>query len=796
MRSAGIRVAAHGLPKARGYQYIRGREGADHILGPMHPRHWSGPLLVYHFKRNWLRIALGLAILSLFALHTSHRFEWAFLHRLENLAYDARLLATMPRDRDERIVIVDIDEKSLMSEGRWPWSRDRLATLVDQLFDRYKVDLVGFDVVFVEPEEASGLEVLRELRSAGAGNDPQIEARMMALERTLDHDNTFARALEGRRVVMGYFFSGEEQSGGAPTVGALPPPTLPEGTFRGRRIDFLTAKGYGANLPVLQAAARNGGHFITSPDPDGVVRRIPMLYEHAGNYYASLSLEIARVALGADRVVPGFPPESGFGRYSKIEWLQLGPKRIPVDDSVRTLVPYRGPQGSYPYVSATDVIRGTADASVLENRIVILGTTAKGLLDLRATPVAPDFPGVEVHANLVAGILGAAGAPGIGTQLKENPAYTLGAEFVLLMLCGLVMAVVLPALGPLAATSTTVALLTGIVGVNLAIWQWGNLVFPLAAGLVMVVVLFAFNMSYGYLVEERGKRKLAGQFSQYIPPELVEELSENPEAMAIGSENKEMTVLFSDVRSFTTISESLEPEELSQLMNEYLTPMTEIIFRHRGTIDKYMGDAIMAFWGAPLEDPEHARHALAAASAMLVELGEIQTRFQAKGWPAIRIGVGLNTGSMSVGNMGSEFRRAYTVMGDAVNLGSRLEGLTKNYGVEMIVNETTASAVPEYAYRELDRVKVKGKDRPVTIFEPLGLKDQLTSGMRRELELYREALKLYRSQNWDMAELQFLNLQQARPESLLYGEYLHRIGVFRTDPPPEAWDGVFTHQSK
>ena len=287
-----------------------------------------------------------------------------------------------------------------------------------------------------------------------------------------------------------------------------------------------------------------------------------------------------------------------------------------------------------------------------------------------------------------------------------------------------------------------------------------------------------------------------GRFSQYIPPELVAELSENPEAMAIGSENKELTVLFSDVRSFTTISESLSPQELSELMNEYLTPMTEIIFRHRGTIDKYMGDAIMAFWGAPLDDPDHSRNALQAATAMLVELEKIHQRFQAKGWPAIQIGVGLNTGSMSVGNMGSEFRRAYTVMGDAVNLGSRLEGLTKNYGVQMIVSETTARSVPEYAYRELDRVRVKGKDEPVTIYEPLGLKESVSKDLRSEIRLYKEALKLYRTTQWDMAELQFVNLKQANPGRSLYDEYLRRIQIYRNDPPPTPWDGVFTHETK
>jgi adenylate cyclase len=467
-----------------------------------------------------------------------------------------------------------------------------------------------------------------------------------------------------------------------------------------------------------------------------------------------------------------------------------------VDNEVKTLVPFRGPQGSFPYVSATDVIEGTADEKVLRDRIVLLGTTAKGLLDLRATPVATDFPGVEVHANLISGILGPKGQTGRVTALKDNPAYTVGAEFVLLVVSGLLMAMVLPALTPLVATLITVALALGIIGANIAIWHWANLVFPLATGLMMILSLFVFNMVYGYLIEERGKRKLVGQFGQYIPPELVEELSRNPEAMAIGSENKELTVLFSDVRGFTTISESLSADELSQLMNEFLTPMTEIIFHHRGTIDKYMGDCIMAFWGAPLDDREHARHALEAAVSMLAELRAIQKRFKAKGWPEIKVGIGLNTGSMSVGNMGSEFRRAYTVMGDAVNLGSRLEGLTKNYGVEMIVSETTAAAVPEFAYRELDRVRVKGKDKPVTIYEPIAHKEEVSREIRSELKLYREALKLYREQNWDLAELQFLNLQSAHPRRLLYGEYVKRIGAFRSSPPPADWGGVFTHESK
>ena len=740
---------------------------------------------------------VSLVILTLFVLHAAKRVEWDLISRLENIAYDARLLFTMPRTRDDRIVIVDIDEASLEAEGRWPWNRNKLAKMLDQLFDNYGTFLVAFDVVFAEPEETTGLSVIKTLIDEGVADSESDRQRLEQLRANLDHDQAFARAIKGRRVILGYFFTDADQAGTAPKVGTLPPPMFQSGQFAGRNILFAKADGYGANLAMLQDQAKDAGHFISEPDQDGVVRQVPLLYEFNKNYYGALALAVAKEALGAAQVVPGFPDESKAGRgYSTMEWLELGDVRIPVKENVRALVPFRGPQGSFPYVSATKVINGTANKDTLRDKIVLIGTTAKGLLDLRATPVAPDFPGVEVHANLISGILGPPDATGKHSALKQSPAYTIGAEFVLVLVSGLIMALLLPALSPLAATATTAALLLAVVGTNLAIWHWGNLVFPLATGVVAILALFLFNMSYGYLVEERGKRQLAGRFGQYIPPELVEELSENPEAMALTSENKELTVLFSDVRSFTTISEGLEPEELTALMNEYLTPMTGLIFKHRGTIDKYMGDAIMAFWGAPLDDPDHARHALNAAMAMLAELRNLQKRFRDKGWPPIKIGVGLSTGKMSVGNMGSEFRQAYTVMGDAVNLGSRLEGLTKEYGVELIVSDVTARAVPEYAYRELDRVRVKGKDQPVTIYQPLGLKKHVEAATVSQIKLYREALKLYRAENWDMAELQFLNLHNANPGEPLYKLYSDRIAHFRNNPPEAGWDGVFTHQTK
>jgi adenylate cyclase len=339
-------------------------------------------------------------------------------------------------------------------------------------------------------------------------------------------------------------------------------------------------------------------------------------------------------------------------------------------------------------------------------------------------------------------------------------------------------------------------LFIAIVAGNLLLWEYGNFVFPLAASLLFLVILFVAHALYGFFIESRGKRHLSRMFSQYIPPELVEEMDLQQEAYSMDSDSRELTVMFSDVRGFTSISEGLNPKDLSQLMNEFLTPMTRIIHTHRGTIDKYMGDAIMAFWGAPVNDAQHARHALDAALAMNNALAALNTEFTRRSWPALRIGIGINTGNMNVGDMGSEFRRAYTVMGDAVNLGSRLEGLTKEYAVTVICSDTTRAAVPEFGYLELDLVRVKGKEQPVGIYEPLGLKDAVDKTLRSLLTRHKQALAYYRSQNWDGAEREFFTLQQAMPERALYRLYLDRIAYFRAHPPGESWDGVFTFTTK
>jgi adenylate cyclase len=757
-------------------------------------------------KKNTARIAFGLIVVLLFIGHAADKwYRIPLLDRLEAITYDQRLRVTMPNTVDERIVIVDIDEKSLRTreeggEGRWPWPRNRIAQMMDNLFDKYSVAMVGFDVVFAEPDESSGINVLRELARNQLKDDDRFRATLSQIEPQLSYDQLFADRIRQRPVVIGYYFSPEQR---AAVSGVLPAPVLPPGTFAGKNIPFHTAHGYGANLGELVKAAAGAGHFNPATDSDGVSRRVPMLYEYKGAYYEPLSLAMVRVLLGMaeasksnsqsiriPKVVPGFPPEALWSRgYQGLEWLQVGPIRVPVDERVAALVPFRGKQGSFKYVSAADVVQGRADASDLKGKIVLVGTTAPGLFDLRSTPVDSVYPGVEIHANLIVGML--------DQTIKQKPPYVLGAEIVLLLLTGVAMTFLLPLLTPAFQATATFAVLALVIVANVMVFHQGNLVLPLASGIVMILVLFTFSMAYGFFVEARGKRQMESLFGQYVPPELVDEMAKNPEEFSMQPESREMTVLFSDVRGFTTISEGLEPKELSRLMNEFLTPLTEVIYRHRGTIDKYMGDAIMAFWGAPLPAKDHAKQGILAALEMHRKLAELQPHFKKNNWPEIRIGVGLNTGRMSVGNMGSGIRLAYTVMGDAVNLASRLEGITKEYGAAIIVGETTRELTQhDFVFRELDRVRVKGKLEPVAIYEPVGVTGEVSKTALDELRLFNQAVKLYRAQEWDMAELQLFNLLKITPESRLYQLYLDHIGFFRTNPPGRQWDGAFTFEHK
>lgn len=739
--------------------------------------------------RRLVRVAISATVLLPFALHIASVTRFEFIDRVENYLYDVRIRLTMPGTLDERIVIIDIDEASQAELGQWPWPRDTLAKLVDRLFDDYGVQIFGLDVVFAEAEETSAERLIEELARSPVAADPAVASELVRLRATLDSNNRFAEALIARDVVTGFVFKDSLGENEPEATGSLPAPIIRGADLDGVSVPFVEARGYAGNLPALQENAAAGG-FFDSPliDADGVFRRSPLVQQYEGDLYPSLALAVAHLAMGSPAVGLRFG-RHGRGRMSgiELETFTLGGVAIPVDQQAAVFIPYRGPQESFAFVPARTVLDGSAPQAQLAGRIALLGASAAGLLDLRSTPVGQRYIGVEAHANLVAGLLD-------GT-IRQQPSYSAGIELLVLLLVAVLAAAVLARLAPLAALGFVLLLLGAAAAGNLLLWSAFGLVVPLATVLAYILITSVLQMTYGFFVEQRNKRHLSQVFGQYIPPSLVAEIDESGEEISLEGETREMSVLFSDVRGFTTISEGLDATELTRMMNEFLTPFTSAIQRHRGTIDKYMGDCVMAFWGAPLADQQHARNALLSAFDMLAAVAALDKPFRDKGWPVIRVGVGIASGTMNVGNMGSEFRIAYTVMGDTVNLGSRLEGLTKQYGVDIIVNDRTAKLVTDFTFRELDLVRVKGKTEPVAIFEPLGPSVGLDPATLAELDDYKAALAAYRHQDWDTAAATFENLKH-RTDRLLYTIYSNRITSFRQAPPGADWDGVFEHTTK
>jgi adenylate cyclase len=732
--------------------------------------------------RQLIRLCISAVPLLIFVPHALGRFPVEFLTRVENYLYDVRVRLTLEDTVDPRVVIVDIDEVSMAAEGHWPWRRDKLAVLVNRLFDDYGVRVLGFDVQFPEPDDPAALTLLDELERNTAFTTAQ-RAQLRARRASFETDRLFAESLIARDVVLGFAFKSSFSGTELGEVGVLPTPVqLPASADV---FQLVRAAGYTGNLAVLQETATAGGFFDTPlVDDDGVVRRTPLFQTYQGKLYESLSFAVARLALDSPPIKLAF---AGSDRKRRLAFVELGASRIPVDRNSGLLMPFRGPVGSFPYVSATDVIRGKAPKDLLGGGIALIGTSAPGLLDIRATPVAKQYIGVEAHANLVAGILDSA--------IRYRPAVAPRIEVGALLVFGLVAALWLARLSPLHGLVQILVLIAAWTGLNLLAWTRNGIVLPLAGPIAYLLITSLLQLAYSYFVEIRRKRRLARIFGQYVPSEIVRKLDASEAEVSMEGESREMSVLFSDVRGFTTLSEGLEPRELTRLMNEFLTPITEVIQRNRGTIDKYMGDAVMAFWGAPLPDAQHARNAVLAAFGMVEGMRALKPAFEARGWPAINIGVGISTGTMNVGNMGSSFRAAYTVLGDTVNLGSRLEGLTKQYGVDIIVSGPTAAAVPDMLFRELDRVRVKGKKEPVAILEPIGARTDLDSRAIEDVERFALMLEHYRAQRWHDA-LDILNPLARLDQRPLYQMYLERIARCRAFPPPSDWDGVFVFQTK
>lgn len=734
---------------------------------------------------RWGALLLGVLItLSLAGYHLLQgRYDQtSLIKRLDYILYDWRFNLLNSAGHfarsDANIVIVDIDEASLFAEGRWPWPRDKMATLTRNLTDAGAV-VIAFDILMSEPQENPTRQLQDRVRREG--DDVMAEALAPFLELT-EYDQQLAQSFAGIDVVLPFLFHEDAET----RSGQLPEPVYSLSPEQAERLLVVQASGYTGAVPVLQDAAVGAGFIVPAIDGDGVLRSAPLVTQYDGDLYPSLSLAtgLAYYFLeGIDLSVARYND-----RLDVINWLQFADQRIRTDVAGRVLIPYLGEQGQFPYLSATDVLNQRIAPGVLENALVLVGTSAVGLADLRTTPVGTQFPGVEIHATLLNALLAG------DFPYTPDVAHTLTA--LILLVLGIIYSVISSRLGPLSLVFATLILLSILISLNFYFWQQQKVALPLASSLLLTIALSALHLLQGFLGERRTKQHVTSVFGQYVPKAHIDHMLANPNEFGFAGENRVMTVLFSDIRSFTTISESLDATELKDLLNRYFTPITESIFNHQGTIDKYVGDMVMAFWGAPLKDPDHARHALEAAVDMINTLATLNPELNRLGYPTIDVGIGLNTGPMNVGDMGSHFRRAYTVLGDSVNLGARLEGLTKFYGVKILVGPDTFAAIDDWAFRPIDRIRVKGKLEPVSVYEPIAPREALSVEWQQELTLWADTYQTYLNQNWALTRQKLKELINLSQSPALYQVYLSRLTDLEAEGVPPDWDGTYTHTSK
>ena len=739
---------------------------------------------------------LSLVLALIFLLHAAHllRFEW--IDRLENTVYDWRLAATAPSGLDERIVIVDIDEKSLASEGRWPWPRDKVAALLAQLTDHYRVAIVGVDMVFAQADESSGIKRLRRMAPAlrNASERAAFEQTLNSLAPQLDFDAQLASTLKKRPVVLGYYFN---NSMPPRREGALPPPVLQRGFFGARRVEFPAFVGYTGNLSLLQESALTSGHFNMLPDKDGILRRLPMLVQLDGQYYEALCLAMLRQLIKASSIAPQTPTERWIpASYTGVEALELptlgGSFVLPVDRQGAVNIPYRRlsrnagvGSGGFTYLSATDVLNQQIGPEHLKDKIVLLGTSAAGLADLRNTPFSSTLPGVEVHASLLAGMLD-------GT-LKHAPAYMLGFEVILLLLTAIFLGLAFLFCSPLIAALGTALIIALQVALNLALYSQAHLLAPLVSPVLLALAMLLGHSLYGYAVENQRKRRLIQSLTRYVPLGLVEQITQDAPQTSPPAHLASLSLLSVQLQNVNALAEKLPAAEMAQLIHAFLTSVSEQIQTHHGTLDKYIGATALAFWGAPQHDPLHARHAIEAALAIEQELREkLAPQFQTRGWPSTALAIGINSGPMLVGDFGSRQRPSYTAIGPNAGFVSQLQGLSSIYGVNIIAGEATRREVVDIIWRELDKIHpVNQPGQAHSIYEPLGLKGAVEPALLDELACWAQFLKLYRRQQWDLAEVQLINLMQSHPRPL-YRLYSSRLTNLRHQRLPAAWDSVYS----
>ncbi len=690
--------------------------------------------------------------------------------------------ALRPRTQ-QPIVIVDVNEESLKAVGQWPWPRTLVADLIANIAKAGAV-AVAFDIVFPEPDRTSPAQIAGEIR----GLDPDTRAKLEKLE---SNDTALARAFKMIRVIVAQSGQGKPAHDTAATAVT----ETPVGIMGADPSPFIvTFPGLLQNVPELEAAAAGHGLFTIRADADGIVRRVPVIMKAEGHFRAALAIELLRVATGSNALIV---KSSANG----VDNIVLAGVQVPTDANGRVWVRFNRHDPAR-FVSAADVLHGNPDAlKQLQGKLVIIGTSAIGLLDSKTTPVEAIMPGVEIHAQLLENIL--------SNQLLSRPSYILGAEIIAAVISAALIAVLVPILGAAWVLAIGAALAGVQIGGAYYLFERHGVLFDVTLPLITSFTVYVALVFANYFREEGRRQRIRSAFGQYLSPAVVEELAKNPDKLQLGGEAKELSILFTDVRDFTSIAERYrkDPQGLTRLMNRLLSPLSDDIVDNQGTIDKYIGDSIMAFWNAPLDDPEHAAHACAAALGMHASLHALndQRRIEAErdgaSFLELRIGIGINTGQGVVGNMGSEIRFDYTVLGDSVNLASRVEGQTKYYGVPTIIgSRTNELAAARFATLLLDLVAVKGKTEPEQIYALLGSADLAAKPeFQTVLAAHGEVLASFAARRWqEVADLlrQWKSAYSAIGLATLWNIYQERIVDYLESPPPDDWDGVYRMKSK
>jgi adenylate cyclase len=730
-------------------------------------------------------VTLGVILLVLLRLPITEFIELKF--------YDLKFLYRGVRAPAPEVAIVVIDDDSVKRVGRWPWSREVMAQLLSSIKEA-EPRAIGLDIVFAERQETAALTALRRLRRDLAqqkASSPEVLDLIKREEKRADVDRQLTRVIgQGAPTVLGFFFVGVGGKTEVPQIGqALGPKAIRASTYNmvrwldqhSKRIPLMGAAGVETNLPEITDAAAGGGYFNMVPDPDGTVRWLPLALSYGPDIFAPLTL--VTLQHYRDQAPLGITLS-----HLGVREVRLGREKIPVDRFGRMFINYLGPPGIFPTYSAVQVLEGSLPRQALKDKLILVGATAVGIFDLRVTPFSGICPGLEIQATVLDNIL--------RRDFIRLPANASVATIATVLVLALIFGLILPRFSAVGAIAITLLMAQAYLALNYLAFRNYGLQLEAFYPLLEVAGVYTGITLQRFLAEERERTRLKKAFQSYVAPEVVNQIIKHPENLRLGGERRELSILFSDIRGFTSLSETMDPEALVEVLHEFLDPMSEIIVKHGGTIDKYIGDAIMALFGAPLDLPDHSRRACRTALEMVQSLRDLDRDWLERGRPTLRIGIGINSGPVSVGNMGSSRLFDYTAIGDNVNLASRLEGLNKFYGTEILVSAATAQHLDNgFYFREVDQVRVKGKKHPIAIYEVLG-EGTPEENLARFLELYAEGLALFRKRRFAQAQEALQAAFHLKPQDALCTYYLNWTEKFLEKPPGPDWDGITTMVEK